>query len=424
MTFQPLERSKFQIRLHGGIYMPERIVPTEVRMYGGGYFLFEPTEQNDVLSVKIEEISLRVIPFTFAFDIDGDGLLESFEIRELNLSEFVDLDATTGLLNVESGEFQLEWVFQVTPTMIPFLNEIPLLNEPMTIHVPDRGYLDPETGEFEIHRGVFEIDAAPLRGMLIRGSGEGCVGGHTLELGVAMAGMSDPCSALFEPGVELNKKVWACPRDSIIFCWQSYGTTCNGSVPPDSVSIEPGGLVGLPNGRNPVDSKRIITVPDNYSSNPIEYEAKLLDSSGNVLARDKVEVHIYEDQWLTLSAQPDGIRRNWSVTIPPLTHSSSITVKEIQLIDNPSECLNWFLFMVEHTTDYTYPGVTKLWGTEFKEKSVVYKIAPSRPILGTWEFYGMNKKDKNDPKIILEHAPDPKDYKVPVCFRLRGTCKK
>lgn len=406
MTFLPPSKANFRIRLHGGIYMPGRITPIEARLYGRGIFAFERTERPSIYSVQIEAISLQVVPFSMAFDIDGDGILESVEISEVDFSEFVDIENTSGSLNVDSNEFRIDWALQLSPRMIP------LLSESTTMMVPDYGRFDPETGEFEIHRGVFSIGEGPLKGAIIRGSAHGCIGYNQIWLSIVIAGTNVSCFETLDDGGKRQKEVWACPGDTVALCWRTSPDKCNGVV-HDRVEIEPrGDIIKLP------ENHILIAVPHDYTRNPIEYKATVMDAAGNRLATDTVQVHIYEGEWITFNAQPDTINMGWCIQIPPHSCSGKIVASGIQLLGNQQGCLPWKHFFVEHKANFSYPNPSLL-GMQIDDYND-HSLVPPRPISGTWCLYSLDEKDAQG--IVTANAPKPNDYHDPVCFRLRGAC--
>ncbi|MGE5621385.1 MAG: hypothetical protein ACM3U0_02295 [archaeon] len=401
------EKVKFRILLNAGLYMPGRIVPSEVRLYGDGHFIFKATEKPEVLNVRIADIYLHMLPAILELDLNHDGVLESMEIREVDLSKFVNYNSTSGKLNVETGEFQLDWVFDIGPETHP------LLRETMSVVVQDRGVFDFRTGEFEIHRGMFRIDKFPLEGALIRGSAHGCAGMNAIYLAVAVAGTNFNCAASLDIKKPRQKEVWVCPRDHIELCWRTLRNTCDGDT-HDRIRIDPGGIeIKLPN------NNYLLEVPSNYASNPIKYTATVLDPSGKDLASDIISVNIYEGEWIYLNAQPDPVFNRWTLQIPPQSHSASIYIDTIQLIKNVRDCLAWDNFAVEHTSP-SYPGSSILATTLGNDSET--KISPAQQIIGNWFFYGIDKLDGNGK--VTEQAPHPNDYKSPICFRVRGSCRK
>lgn len=420
MTFRPLDRLPFRIRPSAGVYMPGRVLPTEARLYGEGVFLFESTDRPSAYNVRIEHISLRVIPFVMAFDIDNDGLLESIEITEADFTDLIDLENTVGEFDAESYQFRMNWAVRLSPTMIPFLSE------PMTLTVADYGSLDPDTGEFEIHAGVFEIERGPLRGAVVRASASGCLPYTEIYLAVVISGEKSNCLARADYVPGRPKEVYACPGDTVDLCWILEYDTCYGTV-YDRIEIE---FENRTRSVPPTTTQTTVTVPMQYMNNPIEIKASLFDTNGDLRAEDTVIVHVYERGWIPLKAQPGNW--GWSIEIEPDLCSKNIIVSSIQLLSSEPDCLPWQRFEVLHTPNYGYRPLAfrdpakvgppedptlRTWISDLTE----VPLAPPRPVTGKWFF---SAQDVMRDGHLEAKAPDPQDFHAPVCFRMRGYCQR
>jgi hypothetical protein len=273
-----------------------------------------------------------------------------------------------------------------------------------------------QTGQFEIHRGMFRIQSGPIQNMLIAGTAEGCVGTNAIYLAITIAGAGDDCTSQLDQVLERQKEVWVCPGDAIVLCWSLKRNTCGDGDIHATVRIDPGGYT-VPVGQ---DNKIMLHVPSDYLNNPIEYTATVRNPQDEVLATDSVKVYILEGQWITLNAQPDTNLMCWSIVIPSRCYSAHIVVDHIQLIGNQQACLAWDFFGVEHVASIPYPNNNPiLYGT--LTDYTPQPIAPPTPILGTWRLFSLDKLDANG--NVIAHAPMPNDYHKPVCFRLQGACQ-
>jgi hypothetical protein len=409
---------RFHVLPEFGIYMPGRRVPTEVRLHGEITFSFEATDRSDILSVRIRDLWLNVVPFALAIDIDHDGLLESIEVGNIELGpgDF-DLDASKGTLDVTTGEFVIDWVFTLTPEKIPFLREADA--GPMRLSIPDRGWMDLTKGTFEIHRGVFELGMEPFKGALIRGSATGYTNNGWVMLGITIPGQGAQCPS-FE-GKDRQKEVTICEGDQVLLCWIAREGV-------QEVEIQPGGHKHLsPQG----PQARLLDTPQHPlpGVDPPWVEYTATTSGGGFDPRsDTVLVKFYNGEPIKCEARPDGNNYRWYFEVSPHSFSANILVDTIELVKG-GRCLDWNLFHVFH--EYPpYPagpsgGIpNQQWQTDTNSWLPIPIGRGSVPAAGTWYFYPLDVKDKDDPSIIITHGPDPKDYKNPLCFNLRGHCRR
>lgn len=404
---------RFHVLPEFGIYMPGRRVPTEVRLYGETTFSFEATDRSDILSVRIRDLWLKVVPFNLAIDVDHDGLLESIEVGNIELGpgDF-DLNASKGTLDVKTGEFAIAWVFTLTPDKIPFFREVDA--GPMRLSIPDRGWMDLTKGTFEIHRGVFELGMAPFKGALIRGSATGYTNNGWVMLGITIPGQGAQCPSL---GKDRQKSVTICEGDQVLLCWIAREGV-------QEVEIEPGGHKHLsPQG----PQARLLETPQHplpgVEPPVVEYTATT-SGGGFDPSSDTVTVKFYDGEWLDFEARPDGDNYRWYFEVSPHCFSAKILADEIQLVRG-GRCLDWNLFHVFH--EYPpYPagpsgGIpNQYWETNTDSFDPIPLGRGTVPVAGTWYFYPLDEKDASG--NIIHQGPDPNDYKNPLCFRLRGHC--
>lgn len=392
---------KFQIRPSGALFIPGLTVPVEIALYGDVTFLFEETDRPEILSVGLQAVWWRLAPFIFPFDVDGDGLLEAIEVDGIQIGrEWLDLEACKGSLNRETGEFGIDWVFEITPKELPLLEQFG--GEPIRLTISDRGYMDLTDGSFEIHipGGVHEITEGPLAGVVVRGSATGfTVPTSSVKLGVVIA-----APGITNCGTPMQKLVTVCPGDQILLCWEA-------SDDVQTVDISPGGYVN----HKPTSTKTLTPPAPAAGAKEIEYRVRTI--GGNSQAEDTVTVRFYQDNdWLEFEAPPVGHR--WHIEISPSSLSGTIVVEEIQLLRG-GKCLDWKKFSVEHIFPPFPVGPTgkvsktvTIDGFQPESVGIPYIAA------GDWDFYPMS-----DPQYGSGIAPDPKDIKDPVCFQLRGACR-
>jgi hypothetical protein len=392
----------------GAIYVPGRVVPTEVRGYGHIVFLLEPTDRPEVLSVRLRGVYWRFVPFVVPIDIDGDGRLECVEITNLEVNTaFFDLEASRGTLNLETGEFAFDWEYDIGVKALPLMEGLGASRWRWTKH--DRGYMDLDEGKFEMHCGVMTVDEGPLAGARFRGGGGGTIG----EEGGPPPSTVSLKVMITVPGADCERQgtehVWICPGDQVTLCW-----TVSSDV--TKIRLQPGNI----NLSASAGSGTYVTTPaEPAPSAPpqIVYSVETVD--GNTPGKqDTVIVEFYRGGRVgPFQADPDGFK--WTVNVHPASYSGRIEVHEIQLLQNG--CLDWKNFFLEHTP--APPPAGPGGGPDYNNS-----ISGFNPIsipqavrfraAGTWNFYADPDPPKSNPK-------PQKDEADPVCFIVtRGVCRE
>lgn len=144
-----------------------RAVPVEGR--GSWTLRFEPTEDPDLISVRLVDAHIRLEPFTIEYDPDGGAHPEVIEVGpiELGQAEF-DLDASGGTLNRETGEFSMTVAHHLTPDTIPYLETLGIGS--LRFRFTERGNMDLSAGTFTTYAPIFSLPE-PLQDVRV-GAGE------------------------------------------------------------------------------------------------------------------------------------------------------------------------------------------------------------------------------------------------------------
>lgn len=378
------------------VYPPGSHVPTLIRGAGTVTLAYERIREPGKLSVRVKDLDLRILPFSFPLDVDKDGKRESLELPALRIGKaFLDLEASAGTLDLKTGDFDLNFAFAIAPKALPMLKELGL--DGVRFLVEDRGVMDLRTGAYEIHCGVVEIAEGPLAGYVIRAGGPGTLDSgspSTVDLKLGVAGAPDlRCSDIPSD----QNRVIICPGDRVLLCW-------NSSQDVNSVDISPGVGTGLP-----ATGELVVMPPAPGPGDPAEIVYRVTTNGGSTPgAEDTVTVVFYRGQVLgPYQAEPNRSTNNWSLEIPPTSLSGRIHVERVELVRSPG-CLDWSRFFLEHQSA-TLPGGIDYGG------DLGGAIAVPFPAAGTWYF-----TPRRDPPRA---TPDPRDAQLPVCFQFAGACR-
>lgn len=165
----PMQR-EFPVRSRLTVFPPgpgAKAVPVEGR--GSWTLRFEPTEDADLISVRLVAAHIRLEPFTIEYDPEGGAHPEVIEVGpiELGQAEF-DLDASGGTLNRETGEFSMTVAHRLTPDTIPYLETLGIGS--LRFRFTERGNMDLSAGTFTTYAPIFSLPE-PLQGVKV-GAGE------------------------------------------------------------------------------------------------------------------------------------------------------------------------------------------------------------------------------------------------------------
>ncbi|MEW4571179.1 hypothetical protein AB1L88_25185 [Tautonia sp. JC769] len=378
------------------VYPPGGHIPTLIRGDGSMTLEYRRGKEPETLSVRVTGLDLRMLPFSFPMDVDGDGDREALELPALRLGEeFLDPEGSTGTLDLKSGNMDLDFAFAISAKDLPMLEKWGL--EEVRFTVEDRGVFDLRTGSFTIHCGVLDLREGPLAGYTIRAGGTGTLDGparSTVDLKVGVAASPDIRCRDIPEG---QNRVTICPGDQILLCWSS-------SQDVVSVDIAPGVGTDLP-----PTGEIVVTPPSPGPGDPGEIVYRVTTNGGNDPGlEDTVSVVFYQGQVLgPYQANPDRVNNRWSLNIPLTSLSGRIVVQQVQIVRGTG-CLDWSRFFLEHQSPYL-PGGIDFGGDVGSPIAVPFRAA------GTWYFH--TRVDPPRP------TPDPRDTQFPVCFQFSGRCQ-
>lgn len=393
---------KFAFNPEGAIYLPEANVPIEVRGHGHIVFTFKPTRTPQVMAVGLKEVHWRFNPFAIPLDVDGDGQPEYIEINDLEvLTSFFDLRKSTGTLNLESGEFRMNWEYVISAKQFPMLERYgPIV---LRFTKQDCGRMNFDDWSFELHCGVLQVSEGLLAGARFRGGGTGEIYIYPSDL--------DLYIAVATPGTATctlkTKQVIICPGEKVLLCWSASSDVTQVDITP-----------GL-KGQN-ISGTKVVYPPTPSSTNPPEVNYRAVAVGGNnkllniAAAESSVTVVFYRGEWLgPFEATPDAEKVKWSYYLDPRTYAGSIEASEIRLVTKG--CLNWDAFFVEHipASPPYGPGGSANYSASIQGTKEV-QVKPFRAA-GTWNFYSEPSRG--------QAGPDAAKVSDRVCFQFRGKCR-
>jgi len=373
------------------IYPPkgvEQLRPTIIEGRGVWTLLFERAEKPNVASVKLVDAKVIFLPFSFTFDVDGDGLLEYIEVGSIELGpKDFDLEVSKGTLNLETGEFSIVVAHSITPESLPVLKKFDL--GPLEFRFTERGSMNLETGEFFTEAGVISLPP-PFEAIRIR-AGE--CGRSKVILYVNCIAPPVNKSAVQDNPPE-NKEITICPGDPILLSWTSS---------EDVKSCEIAPSIG------PVNKDDNLEVRPGPNTETV-YEIKT--KGGCTDARDTVTVRIFDPR-KPLQFQASIQETKYSLYIHPESWSGSIRVQEVRIKrpeeEGYSECYDWPKFQVELWNPGEITPIT------FEIESAFSQIAGDPPAAGRWDFYPIPTYPPNWNDVV--------ERKPPLCFAIKGECK-
>lgn len=378
------------------VYPPGSHIPTMIRGDGSMTLAYDRTKEPGMLSVCVKDLDLRILPFGFPLDIDGDGHREHLELPALRIGpEFLDLEGSTGTLDLRSGNLDLDFAFEISAKDLPILERLEL--DEVRFTVQDRGVQDLRNGTFALHCGVLEFASGPLAGYVMRAGGTGEISTgppSTVDLKIGIVHSADTSCRDIPDGQD---RVVICPGDRVLLCWRS-------SQDVASVDLAPGVGTGLP-----ATGELVVTPPAPGPGDPREVIYRITTNGGNDPGtEDTVTVVFYQGQMLgPYQAAPDRSTNSWSLNIPLSSISGRIEVQQIQLVGGAG-CLNWLRFFFEHQSPYSPFSID--YGADLSTP-----IATPFRAAGTWYFQA-----RRDPPRA---TPDPRQTDQPVCFQFSGRCQ-
>jgi hypothetical protein len=381
---------RFSITPEVVIKMPGWHVPTVIQGSGHVTFSFARTDQHDVLAVGLKNMHLRLAPFMLPIAAKEGGIAQCVEVSNQVVDESaMDLKASQGTLNLETGAFEMAFEYVFTSEQIPQLKN--LGGQTLKFGMLERGRMDFGKGSYTLHAGVVEIEEGPLAGALIRNHGPGVIDESwpdpSVDLtGSYMAGIYDCADILDEDKL---KTLIICPCDEVILCW-----TTTGDVP--EVLLEP---LGETFGR---DQDMLIVHPEP----PAGGEQAMMYVLRDIITPElesSVKIQFYGGGWLG----PYHAALNGSVRHAELTRRNlgpQIMVHEIQLLRGPN-CCDYHRWELEKWS----PGYGAREAVVVIESFDPIAVEPQFPALGEWQF---------NP---IPGGADGDDQR-PVCFQIRGEC--
>jgi hypothetical protein len=388
----PCER-EYYIEPEVVIKVPGSHVPTVIQGSGHITFSFARTKQHDVLAVGLKKMHLRLAPFMLPIATEEVGIAQCVEVSNQVVDESaMDLEASQGTLNLETGAFEMAVEYVFTSKQIPQLKN--LGDQTLKFSMVERGKMDLRTGLYTLHAGVVEIEEGPLAGTLIRNHGDPPPNMPPppepfLNLtGSYVAGIHDCRDILDEDKL---KTLMICPCDEVILCWEASDYI-------EEFVLEP---TGERFGRDQVTLIRHPEPPVGGGDQAMMYVLKdALDPE----LESSVKIQFYDGGWLgPYHAVKDGATRHAELTRRNL--GPQITVHEIQLLETEN-CCGYHRWELEKWS----PGYGAREAVVVIEGFDPIPVEPQFPALGEWQF---------EP---IPGGADGDDQR-PVCFLIRGECR-
>jgi hypothetical protein len=344
-----------------------------VTVTGEGHWtlVFEPTRDEGIAQVRIEDIEVRLSPSRLPFDLDRDGRPEWLELEGLHLdSGDFDLEASRGEYYFEEGHIALHIVFTLRPEALgPLAEGVEM--EPIRFELDERGWLDLETRSFQTHCQFWSVPGGPFAGLtLMGGQGEGTIGPcyATMDLGVWVASKAK----LGIPAGQAPSQVWICPRTPIALVWESKSAgTWHVDILPSLGTVLATGSQRFPDPLLPALKPVAKTTV---------YTAKT--SGGKcIAAQDTAMVKVVTPgEIISQTADYWPEFGYWSAELPDCTYDANIQVSEI-IIDTVNKN------SVTHPkwrVDHIYGG--KPTGTEMPLLNDWTPVAAPHPLPGEYRF--------------------------------------
>ncbi len=137
--------------------------------------VFEPTEQHDIVRVRIEDIQMKFPPIRIPFDIDNDGQLECLDFNDLVLgAKAFDLEMSGGEYNLQDGRIAFSIIILVPPQALAQEGK-EFGTTPIRFELKERGLLDLETGYFKTYSGIWSVPDGRFAGLTISNTATGYV---------------------------------------------------------------------------------------------------------------------------------------------------------------------------------------------------------------------------------------------------------
>jgi hypothetical protein len=371
-----------------------------VTVTGEGHWTlaFEPTSDEGIAQVRIQDIEVMLSPSRLSFDLDRDGRPESLELEGLRLdSRDFDLEASRGEYYLEEGHVALHIVFTLRPEALgPLAKGVEM--EPIRFELDERGWLDLESRRFQTHCQLWSVPGGPFAGLTLTG-GQGLPTGtigpctNSLELGVWIAGWAK----LYLPATKAPNQVWICPGTPIALRWDSWVS----GVGACHVYIQPGvGAVNLTGSQ---------TIPD-----PSKPALKAVTQTAIFFAmtkggscapgQDVVAVYVMNrGDEIALHAFYYPEFNYWSAQPPDYAYDANLEVGEIIIDKGASGSVTHTRWHVDHI----YGG--KATGTEIPALGNWTPVAAPHPLPGEYRF---------TPRPVGAKLPAGEEGRV-VYFRLK-----
>jgi hypothetical protein len=366
---------------------------------GNATFLFEPTEQPEILAVSLKKYSVQFNPFILPIDVDKDGIFEAVEVKNLIAdTSVIDLNASKGSLDLRNGDFKFDFVHSVSPKKHHQLKMLGIFGN-WIVH--DYGYINLSTGALEIHCNPFKIEEGSLSGFKVSGGATGQIQ-HWLYLKAIInySGMAAPlCSSQ-----GTLETIYICPGDEVFLCW-------NGCHDGEYILSTPSGdVTGLSKFGNYADKLPYFNIlpPDAHPRvKKILYRITCVDENKT----DTVDVVVCGQggqEWTdAFKAKSDGYWR-WKTFLSPLMISDKAKVTEIEFVKSTrgNPCADRNDYTIYHYLEPTnakpdFQGTSNDWNFEINDP--FYAV-------GWWEI---------KPGDTIPPVPRDTPY---MCFKLKLEC--
>ena len=341
---------EFPINIKATLQFGKELGGGKAMVHGNGTMIldFVPTADPEILSLRLQHITVALEPFDFPLPTE-----QSLRIEGIRLGpEDFDLKAFKGTLNRATEEVTLKLPFVLNPERIPILDKLEIF-APIKIVAIEKGRMNPETGYLETHAEGFDFGKGILRFVTVYG---GQFSSCSTE---AKLCVSTAESAITDHRYNCPAEVWICPGEKAILYYRVSGDVTSAQITPDV------GGISLWEGQ--------VTV-----SPTADTKYKLI-AQGACERTRSVDVRVlWAGRTRQLSATPNKETGVWAVEVSSQTTSSSILVTSIRTISCGFGAANYPLWDCKKTDPDGYVR-------HFPVTNVATSPA-LMPLVGLWQF--------------------------------------
>jgi hypothetical protein len=202
-------------------------------------FFFEATHDPAVLTVRLEDITIKMRPFSAHLP----GQEVDVEVPETVLGRHVfDVEACTGLLNVRTNEFTFTLRLSLQPEYFPQL-VLAGVRSPIAIRISEQGSLNLAENTINTNATSFYVSGDAMRALVVHPGGPDEKSALDFQNSI---GSGNDASMTAKGSIGVNPEgncmdrgatdVIVCPGHAVTLCWQSSGNNPRVSAPGQSTT--------------------------------------------------------------------------------------------------------------------------------------------------------------------------------------------